>query len=497
MKRNSRRHDRRQRVFGGYAGLVLLTIAAMLLVAPFLQAQLHSMPGSKNEAPVLCTGCKGTNLQGQPNNGLKTYPYASPIKKFVGRYVDSTSTASFQGALGFRTARARYIRTAPQQRGSAPPRVYIVIGNGIVGYALDPFFTQMLPGGMQTVKDFRTGIQIGGVGRKPPEDVLIGNGFFYPEARSAPRWFIPLQDDQDPIGGGAPFDFDDRGHIYGAYSFMGWGIANDDGRTDGFHFPRLVQMISDPGATGAITKKDTSGVSPESVVAMKVGTTYYAVTATQNNRDAVWDVTNPALPKLLLTRKALSFGIRRFDRNDARKHIAIITGNKRLRVYDYSAFVTGNNPLPVYENTGSFVDVSYDESGALWAAERENRIWKFTPTTLGYTATAYSPYLPGRFDHLAMHVAGGLIFVQGKDRTGGLAFNGRLLKIEAGGPRDLDLDGFFRKYYHNSPINFASPAGNNSPEVMGDVQIVKSGGKTYLMYSTIGLGDVFELDAGV
>ncbi len=496
MKRNNPRNDGRQRISGGYAGLALLTIAAMLLVAPFLQAQLHSMPGSKSEPPVLCTGCKGTNLHNQPNNGLKTYPYSSPIRKFVGRYVDSTSIGGFQGGNGFRTARARYIRTAPQQRGTAPPRVYIVIGNGILGYALDRFFTQMLPGGMQTVKEIRTGIPISGVGRRPPEDVLVGHGFFYPEARSSPKWFIPSQDDQDPIGGGAPFDFDDRGHIYGAYTFMGWGIVKDDGRTDGLLFPRLVQMSSDPGATGPITKRDTSDVSPESVVALKVGTTYYAVTATQNNRDAVWDVTDPASPRLLRTRKALPFGIRRFDRNDARGHIAVITGKKRLRIYDYSAFVSSNNPVPVYENTGVFVDVSYDESGTLWAAEGENRIWKFTPTLLGYTATAYTPD-PARFDHLAMHVAAGHIFVQGMDRTGGAAFNARLLKIEPGALRNIDLDGFFRKYYHSSPINFANPAGNNSPASMGDVQIVKSGGKTYLMYSTIGLGDVFEIDGGV
>jgi hypothetical protein len=497
MKRNHRRNDSRQHVSGGYAGLAVLTIAAMLLVAPFLQAQLHSMPGSKNEAPVLCTGCKGNNFNGQGNDGLKTYPYSSPIQKFVGRYVDSTNTASFQGPLGFRTARARYIRTAPQQRGTAPPRVYIVIGNAVVGYALDRFFTQMLPAGMQTVREFRTGTPIRGVGRTPPEDVLIGNGFFYPETKSSPRWFIPLQDRQDVIGGGAPFDFDDRGHIYGAYTFMGWGIVKDDGRTDGVHFPRLVQMISDLGATGPITKRDTSGVSSESVVAMKVGTTYYAVTATQNNRDAVWDVTDPASPRKLLTRTSPAFGIRRFDRNDERKHIAVITGKKSLRIYEYSAFVGSTNPATVYESTGvGFVDVSYDETGTLWAAERENRIWKFTPTPLGYTITVYTPH-PGRFDHLAMHVAAGHIFVQGRDHTGGLAFDARLLKIEPGALSNIDLDGFFRRYYHRSPSNHAMPAGYNNPEVMGDVQIVKSGGKTYLMYSTIGLGDVFEIDGGV
>ena len=474
--------------------LACLTLAATLLAAPSLQAQLHPMPGPKNGPPVLCAGCKGNNLNNEKNAGLPTYPYSGPIRRFVGRYVDSTSTASFQGALGFRTARARYIRTVPQQRDTAPPRVYILIGSGILGYSLDKFFTQSLPAGMGTVKDIKTGRRIGGVGRQPPEDVLVGEGLFYPEATSS-QWFCPLQDKQDTIGGGAPFDFDDRGNIYGAYTFMGWGIVKDDGRINGSHFPAVVQMISDPGASGPITKKDTSAVSPQSVVAIKVGQTYYAVTATETDNEAVWDVTNAAAPKLLLTRKAALLGIRRFDRNDARKHIAVITGKKRLRIYDYAAFVGTRNPVPVYENSGSFVDVSYDESGNLWAAERENRIWKFTPTPLGYTPTTYTPHA-GKFDHLAMHVAAGYVFVQGRDHTGGLAYDARLLKIEPTGLRNVDLDGFFRKYYHNSPLHFAMPNGYTNPEVMGDVQIVQSAGKTYLMYSTIGLGDVFEIDGG-
>ena len=476
-----------------------LTIAALLIVAPFLQAQLHPMPGSKNEAPVLCTGCKDRNLRGQRNDGLKTYPYSGPIKRHAGRYVDSTSTTSFQAPLGFRTARARYIRTVPTQRGSAPPRVYIVIGSAISGYALDKFFTQMLPAGMKPVTAIKTGRAIRGVGRKPPEDILVWHGMLYPDATNS-QWYVPGLDKQDNIGTAAPIDYDDRGYLYAAYSFTGWGIVKDDGRTDGGSFPTMVQLITGgnpaSGPARPLVKADPSGVGPDSIVAMKVGPKYYAVTATQNDREAVWDVTDPSSPKLLLTRNAQTFGIRRFDRNDARQHVAIVTGKtRRLRVYDYGEFVRSRNPVPVYENSGVFADVSYDESGNLWAAEGKNRVWKLTPTTLGYTATAYTPH-EGKFDQLAMHVAAGHIFVQGKDYTGGLAFDARLLKIESGALRNLNLDGFFRRYYHNSPAGYAMPAGYYNPEVMGDVQIIRSGGKTYLMYSTIGLGDVFEIESG-
>lgn len=472
--------------FVRYVVILLLVCAAP---AAQMFAQLHPMPGPKSAAPVLCTGCKGSNLKGQLNDGLKTYPYSSPIKRHVGRYVDSTSTASFQAPFGFRTARARYIRTAPEQRGSAPPRVYVVVGSAIAGYPLDSFFTEKLPGGMVSVVRVKSGINIGGFGRTPPEDILMWDGMVYPDATSS-GWHVPGLDKQDNIGISAPLDYDDRGYLYTAFTFTGWGIVKDDGRTDGAHFPSVVQMISG-GGTG-ITKADTSDVGPESIVAMKVGSKYYAITA-QSDKDAVWDVTTPETPRLGVKRSGTAYGIRRFDRNDDAKHVAVITGRGVLRIYAYDDFTGSASPTPLYENTAPFVDLAYDEAGNLWAAEKTNRIWKFAAAGNSYTPTSYSPHA-GKFEHLAMHVAAGHVFVQGKDFEGGLAYDARLLKIESGSLRNLDLDGFFTKYYHNSPADHAMPAGYYNPEVMGDVQIVKSGGKTYLMYSTIGLGDVFEID---
>lgn len=447
------------------------------------------MPGSKNEAPVLCNGCIGNNYYAQLNDGLKTYPYSGAIKDHVGRYVDSTSTASFQAPYGFRTARARYIKTVPEQRGTAPPRIYIVIGSAVGAYNLNTFFTTKLPAGMGTVRDAKSGIKIGGFGRNPPEDILVWDGQIYPDNTSS-GWFVPFQDKQDNIGTGTPIDVDDRGYVYAAYSYTGWGIVKDDGRTDATHFPTIVQLLSG-GGTG-LTKADTSTVDPDSMVAMKVGSKYYAVTAS-SSKDAVWDVTDPASPRFMFKRDALQYGIRRADRNDDAGHVAIINGRGVLRVYTYSDYVTSPSPSPIYENTAGFADLSYDESGNLWAAEKGSGIWKLTRSGNSYSPTLYNPHA-GKFDHLAIHVAAGHVFVMGKDYTGGLAYDARLLKIEAGGLRNLDLDGFFRKYYHQAPQDYAMPAGYYNPEVMGDVQVVKSGGKTYLMYSTVGLGDVFEIE---
>lgn len=469
--------------------LILLFVCAAPAAQTF--AQLHPMPGSKNEAPVLCTGCKGNNYFGQANDGLKTYPYSSPIKDHVGRYTDSTSTASFQAPFGFRTARARYIRTVPEQRGSAPPRVYIVIGSAITAFPLDRFFSTMLPGGMVSISTAsKSGTKIGGFGRTPAEDVLQWDGMVLPDALSS-GWFVPFQDKQDNIGTLAPMDFDDRGLIYAAYTYTGWGISRDDGRTDSTSFPSIVQLISG-GADKPLTKNDTSGVDPESIVSMKVGQKYYAVTA-DSTKEAVWDVTDPAAPRFMFKRDRINTGIRRFDRNDSEKHVAILNGKNQLQIYTYNDYATNANPIPIYENTAAFADVSYDDSGNLWAAEKGSKIWKLSPVGNGYNATSFSPYT-AKFEQLAIHVAAGHLVTQGKDYSDGLAYNARLFKIEGNGLRELDLDGFFRKYYHSAPINYAQPNGYNNPEVMGDVQIVKSGGKTYLMYSTVGLGDVFEIE---
>ena len=470
----------------------VICLLAVLAPAASVFAQLHPMPSSKSEPVAKCTGCIGNNSSGQPNDGLPTFQYDSPLKDHVGRYVDSSSTASFQH-IGFRTARARHIRTANKQRGEAPPRMYIQIGDAVGAYSFDKFFSQMLPGGMVSIGGVKTGQRVGGFGRTPLEKVVMFEGFVYPESTDS-LWHCPFQDGQDRLGAGAPFDVDDRGYLYTAYSVFGWGIVKDDGRTDGTHFETIVQMIAggpDSTSEHPRTFNDTSGVSPESIVAVKVGTKYYAVVADATGNQAVWDVTNPASPKFVVVRNGGKYGIRKWDRDDETERVAVVGGDRHVYIYDYAAFVTGKDPLYIYDNQATFVDVSFDESSNLWAAENLNKIWKVSPTGGSYVGTAYTPHA-GKFEHKILHVAAGHIVVAGADFVGGLAWDARLLKIESGGPRNLDTDGFFRKYYHQAPQGYAQPAGYTG--VQADVQLVKSGGKTYMMYSVFGIGDVFEIE---
>lgn len=466
-----------------YRLLLLLALA----VSPVLHAQLHPLPGAKDQPPVICAGCVGNNSSEQSNAGLPTWPYP-PSLKFVGRYVDSSSTASFQN-IGFRTARAGHIRTAGN-------RIYIQLGSGIGTYTLDKFFAQKLPAGTVSVGGIKTGARVGGSGRNPLERIVMPDGLVYPEAKGT-GWLVPFQDGQDRLGAGAPFDVDDRGFIYAAYRVFGWGILKDDGRENGQHFETLVQMIAGGATTSASprTRPDNSGVTPDSIIALKVGGRYYAVVADQLRTHAVWDVTVPTAPVQVAVRRAggaSKFGIRKFDRSDAVQRLAYVGGDHRLYVYDYAAFISGQ--APVVDHPPRLVDVSFDESGNVWAAERFDKIWRFSVAGQAYNATAFTPHA-AKFEHEVMHAAQGFVVVGGVDFTGRAARDTRLLRIEAGGLVNVDLGGFFRKYYHQAPAGFAQP-GNTG--VLADVQIVRSGGKTYLMLSTFGIGDVYLIEiAGV
>lgn len=477
-----------------------VTLGLLLLCLAFggqLFAQTHPLPGSKSEAPVICNGCPGTNASGQANDGLPTYPYANPLKDFVGRYVDSSNTAQFQH-IGFRTARARMIRTAPDRRGTAPPRIYVGIGEAVGAYSLETFFSTRLPAGTVSVGTVKTGSTVGGFGRTPLERILMWDGFLYPEAKDA-KWFCPFQDGQTRL---FDFDYDDRGYLYGAEGVFGWGIVKDDGRTDATHFAKTVQMI-DGGAAGQEalypnTLNDSGAISkPTIMVALHSGSKYYAITSDQVRNHVVYDVTDPVTPKKIASYGTdQKNGIKKWARYDGDKRLAIIGGDSKLYIYDYAQYVTGGTTVAEY--SGPFADLSFDEAGNLWAAETKNKLWKFSPSGSTYVSATYTPYGTPTFEPVVMHAAAGFIAVAGIDRnggrTGGAAYDLKLLKMDPAGPQLVDIDRYFQRYYHEAPTNYAEPGAYTTPQ--SGVQIVKYNGKTYLMYSTFGLGDVFEIEGG-
>ncbi|HYC92865.1 MAG TPA: PKD domain-containing protein [Thermoanaerobaculia bacterium] len=450
------------------------------------------MPGSKSEQPVLCTGCPWTNVHGQENNGLPTYPYSGVLVKHVGRYVDSSSVQSYQMWVNaFRTARARFIRVAPTTRGTAPPRVYIQVGNAMMAYSLDTFFTTDLPGGMIPIVNKFSGV---GGGR---ERVLDWDAFVYPEYSSS-GWQTDGGDFQDPMAKAVPFDYDDRGNVYVATEKFGWAIVTDDGRVNGTHLPKVIQFVATPNPEFTKVLTNTSKVKSESIVSIKSGGTYYVIIADRDSQMAVFDATTTSRPVVTSTRTGdKKNAMRAVARNDDTRRIAYIDNNFSLRIFDYDALISGAAPIAEYSGDGGKFGevVSMDDQGNVWAVENNGKIWKLTPSGNTYTKTTYQPF-SGVFNPLMMHVNAGYMAIGGIDRVAS-TYDVKVLRIDSTGVTDLNIDNFFRKYYHQPPPGYAQPGSYTAIQAQSaDVEIVKWGGKTYLMYSGFGLGDVFELEGG-
>jgi hypothetical protein len=465
-----------------------LVVVLLFCIAPASFAQLHPpRVGAQGQAPVICTGCPGINKSGQLNDGLPTYPYSSPIVGHTGRYVDSSNTQQFQN-IGFRTARAQLIRIAKNRRGAAPPRAYIQIGSALAAYSLDSLFSTKLPGGMVSIASIMRGV--GGVGRTPPENILKWDQYVYAEV---PRngWRCPFQDGQDRL---ADFDYDDRGYVYLAYKVFGWGIVSDEGKTDGKQMPKVSQLIAG-GNDGQPDKypntfNDTSIVrSPETIVVYKSGAKYYAIVTDKVRSTAIWNVTNPAAPTLVKNLNGEKYAMRKWERDDATRRLAYIDSRNILHIYDYEAYIQGTAPIVDRTAvTGKFSDVTFDQ-GNVWAFESKNNLWNFIASGSGYLPQMYTAF--ASFDDIkAIHVANGFLMVAGTERTS--VYNDvRLLKILPAGLRLINIDEFFRKYYHSAPSGYAEPG--KYANIQCDVQVVPWNGKTYIFYSVFGLGDVFEI----
>ena len=471
--------------------LLVIGLILSMTAASAAFAQNHPMPGHKNAAPVLCAGCPDTNTLGQPNDGLPTWPYGGALIKHVGRYVDSSSVQSYQHwANSYRTARARTIRPALSQRGSAPPRVYIQIGNGVGVYSLDSFFTTRLPGGMINISN-----RFGGAGGGR-EKFLDWDGFVYPEYASS-GWQIDGGDFQDPMSKAVPFDFDDRGYLYVATERFGWSVTQDTGAATGNHLPKVIQYVSKPNPQYTKILPNTTGVSPDAIVSIKVGGTYYAVTATRDSSVAMFNVTTPATPSIYATRTGdKRHGIRAMARDDNTSRLAYIDGAFRLQIFDYATYITGGEPIHTETAASNFGEViSMDESGNVWSIDSSGNVYKLTAAGPNYTKQVYTPFT-SRFQPLMMSVAGGYLAVGGIDWSTAV-YDVRLFRIESSGLTNVNIENFFRNYYHSAPAGYAEPGTYTAIQAQSaDVELIKWGGKTYLLYSGYGLGDVFELEGG-
>jgi PKD repeat protein len=456
---------------------ILFPLLTMFLLVTPASAQYWPMPGKSTAVP--CTACV------EPAKGKLTYPFNEPLVRHVGRYVDSTTVGNVQNA-GMRTVRAREIRTIPSR-----DRVLVALGESVGIYDANTFFTGKLGSPMVNVDKAFVMKTLGNWSRYtfPFEKVLPPDAFFYAECQNS-GWSVLLQDSQIQL---ADFDMDDRGYLYVATVSFGWGIAKDTPHSGAKHLDYITQQ--------------TNGeVAPERLFGLHVGAKYYVVIS-ESQRDesklAVYDVTAPASPRMVTSRMGVEAGIVAWDRHDDTQRLAVITSDYRLLVYDYADFVsTGlTSPVASYSpSTGnrSFSDVAFDEDGRIWATEKtaspdNNQLWRLTPSGGGYTQDKFDVYGMAMVPTV-VHAAGGYVAVGGFTSAGNDIV---LMKVDGGTPQRLDVDNFFRKYYHKAPagyvaLDFRSP----SYYQMADVELVERNNKVYLMFGAGSLGDVYELQGG-
>lgn len=492
--------------FGGVTvKLILKNLALAMLVvlmaAPAALAQVYPKPGKSTNAPVLCADCAGKNSSGQNNKGLKTWPYSSPIVNHTGRIVNSVYTGDIQGSIGtlyFRTARARIVRLARKARGSAPPRAYIQIGSAMAAYSLDRFFTSTLPGPMQSAGELGSYVAASR-GSDPVESIAPWDAFVYPES-SSPPWAVGSGDGQDRM---YDFDFDDRGYVYvAAGGYIGLGIVQDSGATNGGQLPLVGQVA--PATLG--------GIEAANVIALRAGNVYYAVVASSGGR-MTFTVTDPANPIAGAKRPANDndqrvYGILTWAKDDDHQRVAISTIEGKIEIYDNVTFATGGTPLRTLSAPSSkkYGAVTVDDDGNFWTVEMtsaptNNSIVKLDRAT-GYTEQRFDVFggpftvinTPGSSRN-SINYGDHYLTVVGQSTGGIQGTDVRLFKIEAGVPVAVDLGGFFTKYYYAPPRDYAQPRSSDVGTTYG-AHPIRWGNKTYLIFNTHGLGDVYELSAG-
>ncbi len=436
------------------------------------------MPGKG--APAPCTGCPA------PATNKPTYPFNDPLLRHVGRYVDSSSTGLVQNS-GMRTIRAYNIRPYPSRN-----RLIIRLGETVGLYKLDTFFSSKAGTAMFGASEAFSGFQPTNpwAGRKPYEKILPPDRYFYSESGNS-EWYSTFQDSQRMLWDS---DLDDRGYLYVSTLYWGWGLAFDDGANTGEH-------------VGYVTQVTDTTMRAETIFHVKVGATYYAVLSDGRSGLAIYDATSPQVihvpnpqstnggrwkPPLVASRSSSSAAILRWARNERDGRLALFCADGHIRIYDPATFISGGAPLADYTASSGFGGLTFDDSGRVWATDGTSLL-KISPNGAGYSKETFTPYNE-QFSGEAVSAAGGYVSVLGATPNG---YDVALLKLDNGTPRRLETDGFFRKYYNRAPsgyvaLDFQSP----STFIPWDVRLISQNGKTFLMYSAGGLGDIYEVQGG-
>ena len=248
-------------------------------------------------------------------------PYPSPITGYVGRYLDSTQTPSYQytGPTRPRTYRADLVKADAQR-----DMLYMIVGSTLVGQTLSTFADRVATEPVAEISR-----PVGGEQYLPFEKWV--------DADRSPGWVTFLQDSQDRL---YDFDFDDRGYLYLAYSLYGFGIIDED-------FQRVAQLTM-----------PALEFLPEAVVSFRSGASYYALVSDADLETALYDVTTPAAP-VRIPAGGLARGF-----SDAAKtedgRIAFVMSNGELQIHTPATILANGSPIYTSPGPGPFHSVATD-----------------------------------------------------------------------------------------------------------------------------------------
>jgi hypothetical protein len=410
-----------------------------------IESHLYPLPRPVGSAPDACTNCL-PNWRGKP-----TVPYSAPIRAFKGRFLDSTVTPEYQQPI--RTFRAVQMEYSPTNR-----RFYGMFGAAVVAFDEDHLFDRLG----------------GPLDAGPPAERLDGgerylqhDAGFYAETDG---WEYSVVDGQKRL---YDVDFDDSGHVYAAYSIFGWGVLEDKGNV-----LRSLKQLRELRAIGA------KAGAPSLVLWFKDGNAPYVLIGGSSGYD-VYSVADPRNPAL---RRSSTVFPRAWARTPDGAKVAITSGTSSARVYTAAQLVSGAAPMAVESPRGLFYGVAADEKG-FWLGEEitNNRthfgLWRVDAATRAVTRFDIPCGLSSGCSPRILQYGDGFIGVIGTNAI-------LIIDVTGDVPRSLGLEQWAKEYYFTAPAGYAEPPGYMIPS---SALPHAHDGKTYLIYSGYGLGDVYEI----
>jgi len=320
------------------------------------------------------------------------------------------------------------------------------------------------------------------------ETFLRPDRYFY--AENGAGWITPTVDTQGRLN---DFDMDDQGYVYMTHYVFGWGIAKDDGGSDG-----SIQLMS------SMYQNFPFEADPTQILSFKNSRNEYFVLVNSGAGCDLYNVTNRAVPAKVGT-MAMNFTAGTL--NAAGDRVAVLDGTTgKVNVWAADTLATGGAPLTSFSAASPFQYASLGTDGtnfyASYSFPNPNlKIAVFVPSGGSYALgtlfdTGY-PVSAGRIrgynGYLTIASTGGGVLLY----RIGANLNFSEIKLPSSyavahqtTSNDKTLDQYTRQYYSGSaPAGYAFP-GNSAGL---DAAVIKSGSKTYLVFCSSGLADVYEI----